>query len=350
VRARIWFLLLCIAALALAGGYIVWTRDSAAAGTIVTEPSTPNASATSPGSAARRETASLPEVEAHPFALYRDTSLGDAHGRVVFRALDAPLQRTTDLSCERVHFAAGHGVCLRAQRGFVTRYDAITFDASLGDEHTIVLAGVPSRVRVSPDGARAGITVFVAGDSYAPGRFSTRTTIIDVSAGTTIADLEQFTVRRDGVAFRSVDFNFWGLTFANKAKAYATLGTGGHTYLVEVDVDGKHATVLHENVECPSLSPDGTRVAFKKRSTDASRLAWRLHTLVLATGAETALAETRTVDDQPEWRDNSLVTYALPNDSKPGSTDVWGVSADGTGEPTKIFSAAWSPAFVASGK
>ena len=56
---------------------------------------------------------------------------------------------------------------------------------------------------------------------------------------------------------------------------------------------------MRENVECPSLSPDGTRVAFKKKVGDG---VWRLSVLDLETLKETELAETRSVDDQALWQ------------------------------------------------
>ena len=58
--------------------------------------------------------------------------------------------------------------------------------------------------------------------------------------------------------------------------------------------------MIAEDVECPSLSPDETRVAFKRRQGDN----WRLHVLDLDTGREYPLAETRSVDDQVEWLDD----------------------------------------------
>ena len=73
---------------------------------------------------------------------------------------------------------------------------------------------------------------------------------------------------------------------------YATLATGGKTYLIEGSVAGRTATVIHENVECPSLSPDGTRVAYKKLMPGGVGQ-WRFHVLDLATMTETPLAETR---------------------------------------------------------
>lgn len=283
------------------------------------------------------------KVHAPPPVLFRDTSLGATHGRLVkaFLGQDAKRWETSAISCERVHFAAGHGVCLTAKRGFVTAYGAFSFDDTLTPRHQFALAGVPSRVRVSPNGSRAGITVFVSGDSYAPGSFSTRTIIIDTASGESLGDLEQYAVLRDDQPFKAIDFNFWGVTFATEDRIYATLGTGGQTYLVEAEVAAKRARVLRENVECPSLSPDGSRIAFKKRMP-GPRLLWRLHVLDLRSGMETPLAETRSVDDQAEWLDANAVSYALPSEGKPGSTDVWSVPANGSGAPTQVLTGAWS--------
>ena len=74
---------------------------------------------------------------------------------------------------------------------------------------------------------------------------------------------------------------------------------------------------------------------------------WRLAVLDLRTGQESLLAETRSVDDQVEWLDNNRLLYAL---SWPGSeattSDVWLVSADGTGAPAVFIPEASSPAVV----
>jgi hypothetical protein len=280
--------------------------------------------------------------------LFRDTSLGANHGRLVSEWVDGASSRgqLTPLRCERVHFASGRGVCLTAERGFTTTYGAAVFDSEFRILSQFPLAGVPSRVRVSPDGHRAAITVFVSGDSYAPGSFSTRTTVLDTLTGESLFDLEQMHVERDGAPFKAIDFNFWGVTFESAARFYATLATGGRIYLVVGNVDTRQATVMRETVECPSLSPDGTRVAFKKRTQSGGRLAWRIHVMDLVTGAETPLGETRSVDDQVEWVDAARVAYGLPSESRPESTDVWTVPADGTGAPSLLRAGAWSPVVV----
>src|SRR5690606_5920120 len=124
--------------------------------------------------------------------------------------------------------------------------------------------------------------------------------VIDTRTSEVLADLEDFTVLRDGVPFRRVDFNFWGTTFAADGRTfYATLGTGGTTYLLQGDLQASLARVIHTQVECPSLSPDGTRLAYKQAVGDGT---WRVAILDLATMVSTVVTgETRNVDDQIEW-------------------------------------------------
>jgi hypothetical protein len=306
--------------------------------------------ARTPGGAplATSATAAAAALRQRPHMMFRHTGLGEAYGRAVLAPLDSPngSRVPTPLACDRVHYAAGRGVCLSADRGVVTTYQAITFDETFTARHSLPLPGVPSRVQVAPDGTRAGITVFVSGDSYASGTFSTRTFIVEVVTGQVLGNLEEFAVTRDGRPFKAADFNFWGVTFADADRFYATLATGGRTYLVEGEVGARRARTLREGVECPSLSPDGTRVAFKKRVRDGVRLTWRIGVLDLASLRETLVAETRSVDDQAEWLDNDHVVYGLPSTTTPGSSDVWAAPADGSGAPQVVAADAWSPAIV----
>jgi Tol biopolymer transport system component len=199
---------------------------------------------------------------------------------------------------------------------------------------------VPSRARVSPDGRYGAVTLFVSGHSYATaGSFSTQTTIIDLARGRKIADLEDFVVTRGGRRVTAIDRNVWGITFARDSdRFYATLATGGKTYLVEGSISARSAHVIHENVECPSLSPDGARVAYKKRGP-SSKEPWRVTVLDLATMRETPLAEARSVDDQVEWLDNDRVLYGVDG-------GVWTARADGGGQSTLFIAGADSPAVV----
>lgn len=327
------FFLLCAVVAGMVAGYVAWRR---------TPPS-----ADGPAAVVPVDRAALTAAMRQPFLLFRNTDLGPQHGVVFLSPSGEPDRRyATPLNCERVHYAAGHGVCLVAARGATTRYRAITFDDAFNEQHSLALAGVPSRVRVSPDGRRAGITVFVTGDSYAtPGNFSTRSAIVDLQTGAELSQLEDYAITRDGQRFKEVDFNFWGVTFADQRRFYATLGTAGRTFLVSADADARTGHVVHEGVECPSLSPDGRRIAFKKRETKDSRLIYRITVLDVATAQVLSLTEARSVDDQVEWIDDSTIVYGLPEESRPGSTTLWTVAADGRGTPRRLADG-WSPAAV----
>ena len=258
----------------------------------------------------------------------------------------APLDRVESkpayqpLSCDRVYFAGGRGLCVASGNGITTGSTAKVLSADLRVEHELDVAGTPSRARVSQDGRYGSVTMFVAGHSYATGTFSTQTTLIDLASGESLGDLEQFTVTNDGRQVTAVDANYWGVTFGREDSDlfYATLATGGKTYLIEGSVSGRTAHVIHENVECPSLSPDGTRVVYKRR-TGVDKRPWRLTVLDLSTMRETPLAEMRSVDDQAEWLDDGTVLYGVDD-------QVWAVPADGGGQPRRFVAAADSPAVV----
>jgi Tol biopolymer transport system component len=143
--------------------------------------------------------------------------------------------------------------------------------------------------------------------------------------------------------FQAPEFNFWGVTFAQDSNLfYATLRNGNTTYLVQGDIVARKLTVLHENVECPSLSPDGTRIAFKKRVAHR----WQLTALDLATMEETELAEKVSIDDQVEWLDDERILYHKTDYDPPKLVSVFVVPADGSGEPEIFMPNAISPVVV----
>jgi len=228
-------------------------------------------------------------------------------------------------TCARVAFGAGEGLCLDS---LGTSMSVNVLDRRLNVVHQIQLAGVPSRARISPDGRWGGVTSFVVGHAYAaPGTFSTATTIIDMRTGKAVADLEKdFTVTNGGKVADERNRNFWGLTFAADGDTfYATLASGAKTWLIKGSISKRRAQTIHENVECPSLSPDGTRIGYKK-AISHNPTKWRFTVLDLATGKETPLSETRSVDDQLAWLDDGHLLYS-------DGDRTWVVSADGSGRP-----------------
>ncbi|MFF2205938.1 TolB family protein [Streptomyces sp. NPDC058145] len=247
------------------------------------------------------------------------------------------------VKCLRFHAAAGTGICLQAVHGTLRdTYRAVVLDAHLHARHRFPAAGIPTRARVSPSGHLVAWTVFVNGDSYAGTNFSTRTSIVDTRTWTIDDNLETFRVIKDGRTYRAADTNVWGVTFADDTRFYATLATGGHTYLVRGSIAARTLTTVHANVECPSLSPDGTRIAYKKRVRGASPDApWRLYVLNLRTLKETATAERRNIDDQALWADDSTLVYAIPGNY---GSDLWTVPADGTGTASRLMTSAVAPA------
>jgi WD40-like Beta Propeller Repeat len=253
--------------------------------------------------------------------------------------------------CLRFHAAAGTGICLQAVHGKLTdSYRAVVLDAHLRERRHFPLGGIPTRARVSPSGRMVAWTVFVSGDSYAGSAFSTRTSVLDTRTWTLQDNLERYRVVRDGRPYHAADINIWGATFADDGHFFATVATHGKTYLargdVEVrgDVAARTLRTVRENVECPSLSPDGTRIAFKKRVPGLPADApWRLYVLDLRTMRETPLAERRSVDDQAVWTDDRTLVYALPGDY---GADLWTVPAGGGGTPRRLMNSALAPAVV----
>ncbi|MGW2839490.1 TolB family protein [Streptomyces sp. NPDC001493] len=280
--------------------------------------------------------------------VFRNMAWGPHRDELTTVPVAAPTGARTasGVKCLRFFAASGTGVCLQAVHGALQdTYRATILDRSLKEKAHYPVPGIPSRARVSPSGRLATWTAFVGGDSYAGTNFSTRAAILDTRTGELVPSLEEFAVRKDGRAYRAADVNFWGVTFAaDDRHFYATLATKGVTYLVRGDLQERTLTTLRTNVECPSLSPDGTRIAYKSRDAGLPADApWRLHVLDLSTLADHPLAETRSVDDQAVWKDDTTVTYALPGDF---GADLYEVPADGSGRPHPVLTAAVSPAYL----
>ncbi|MFI6115858.1 TolB family protein [Kitasatospora sp. NPDC051164] len=279
--------------------------------------------------------------------LFRNMAWGPHRDEITTVPADRPdgPRTASGVQCLRFHAAAGTGICLQAQHGALEdTYRAVILDDHLRERRSFPAAGIPTRSRVSPSGHLAAWTVFVSGDSYAGSDFSTRTSIVDVRDWNLRENLEDFAVILDGHPYQAHDTNIWGVTFADDNTFYATVASSGQTHLVRGDLTARTLTALHDNVECPSLSPDGTRIAYKKRvpglPVDAP---WRLYVLDLATMTETATAEQRNIDDQALWDGNGTLVYALPGDY---GADLWTVPADGSGSPQSLTKAAVAPAYL----
>lgn len=302
-----------------------------------------------PAAADRKAPQILAALPARPQLMFVSVASDDSHQHLAVASLESLEggRYVTPLSCDRVYFAGSRGICLATEAsGNSAIHFGRIFDDRFQPTSRVPLTGPPSRVRISSDGRRAAATVFESGHSYAQEGFSTKTTVIDLDDGRILCDLEEFAVWKDGRRIHEKDFNFWGLTFARDGNAfYATLETGGVSYLVKGDIDRREIHVVRAGVECPSLSPDGAKLVFKKRLGSRSRGWWQLARFDVATDEEQVLdKETRSVDDQVEWLDNQTVMYHLTGSGS--AADLWAMSVDGASAPRLLLRDAYSPAVV----
>lgn len=314
-----------------------------------------------------RASASLAQAEITPLPMAKPSDLeaiqdlphivylrqvSQHYGDVTVASIDgsSPKSVQTSLKCDRIYYAADNGICLlydtstAAQNPLAHIPAWVTlFGPDFKPRHQFTIDGSPSRARVSPDGKYAAFTLFVTGHSYNDVNMSTATILLDTATGANLGNLEEFQTWKDGQLFQAPQFNFWGVTFAQDSnRFYATLRNSNTTYLVQGDVVARKLTVLHEGVECPSLSPDGTRIAFKKRTGDR----WQLTVLDLATMREIPLSEKDDIDDQVEWLDNQHILYQKAEHVSPNFLSVFVVPADGSGEPKVFIQNATSPVVI----
>ena len=297
-------------------------------------------------------TVGLADIEAGPRIVFRDNAR--AHfGVLAMAALRDPSgpRAVTTTRCARSYAAMHRGtaetLCLSLNPHTI-EYQTDVLDDQRRPVQSLPLEGIPSRARLSRDGTLAATTAFTAaGDSYVTKNFTARTYITTVGRPHSSVDLERFRLTVDGRRVAPIDRNYWGVTFsADDNRFYATVAFGGRTWLVRGDLHARTVTTVHENVECPSLSPDGRTLVYKKRY-DANRQHWRLTAVDLRSQRETPLAETRSIDDQVEWLDDAHVMYEVPRSgTDAGRSDVWTVPADGTGHATLLIPLASSPAVV----
>jgi hypothetical protein len=245
------------------------------------------------------------------------------------------------LRCERASYAGGRGICLSRHGGEEAESEVEIFDSKFHVGRRFEVEGAPSRAGVSPDGRYAAVTTFEAseeeeGSSEGP---YTETRIFDLETGKEVADLEDLQLTKDGKPFARDDLHISAVTFAHDDDHFfASLGSAeANSYLLEGSLRDRKLKVIAEGVDSPSLSPDGTHIAFRRLVGGDGN--WRLFVIDLRTRKATRLAGNDPIDDQAEWLDDRRVVYV--NDNK-----LWVVAADGSGQPRQILSYAYSPTVI----
>ena len=245
------------------------------------------------------------------------------------------------LRCERASYAGGRGICLVRLGGEEAESEVEIFDSKFHVSRRFEVEGAPSRARVSPDGRYAAITMFEAseeeeGSSEGP---YTETTIVDLENGKEVADLEKLSLTKDGKPFPRDDLHISAVTFADDDDHFfASLGSAEATsYLLEGSLRDRKLNVIAKGVDSPSLSPDGTHIAFRRLVGGDGN--WRLFVMDLRTKKAIRLAGDDPIDDQAEWLDDARVVYV--NDNK-----LWVVAADGNGRPRELLSYVYSPTVI----
>ena len=347
-RGRILVAVLVVLACGAAGaGYLTWLR--AGDGTTVNQP-LPDllADARVPTSSTLDRDAAdpVPLGETGPQLVYISRA-ADHYGKVVV-ASGSPLKALpVDLACDRIHVGPTRALCMEPGASIGATANGVVTDRAFAPRIEFGLPGVPSRARLSPDGKYAAYTLFVTGHTYiGGGEFSTFAAIVDLKRGQQ-KTLEEFHVLKDGKPFLPENRNFWGVTFgADSNDFYATMKSGETTYLVKGDLAEQTIKVVTENAECPSWSPDNSKIVFKVPVNGE----YHLVLFDPATGTRRKLEAAGVVDDQIEWLDDDTILYAvLRTNSKDQRTgDIWSLDLAEGATPQLLVADAESPAVVRS--
>ncbi len=270
-----------------------------------------------------------------------------------------PLSRSpTALNCDRVHTTpTGEVLCFskaalgKPAPGANTALFVFAQDLSAVGHHVNVTAGRPSRARISLDGRFSASSEFTSGHSYTGvggSTFSTATVIASNDGDRRGDNIQEWVLLDAGKPVTAVDLNLWGVTFdpVNSDRFFVTAYFAGKPYLAEGNIKARRMAVVRPDMECPSFSPDGKRLAFKKRT---SVTGWSPAILDLATMQETVYDVGNSVDDQIEWLDVRTLIYEVVNQPLVGrpSNDLMTLDvSEARPKPQLWLEDARSPTFV----
>lgn len=254
-------------------------------------------------------------------------------------------------TCDRAHASAGMALCLEPQDGLIPTWNArvLDFTDESLPEIASEIAARPSRARVDPRGSRVVWTSFVTGHDYlSAGEFATETRYIDFSRDGVTYTADQIRAAEVPERFNAQDGNWWGVTFdpSSEDHVYLTFGHGEETEVVRSDQRRVRFESAFDNASCPSQSPDGDSMVFK-RAIEGEDAPLSLVLRGLNTGDERVLNEDRFVDDQVEWLDNDTITYGLIREDSADTQpeyDIWSLDiTDPDSEPELLVPFADSP-------
>ncbi len=332
--------------------------------TIVSLLATLRAPATQPGPSADVRSSQSPRP---PFVMFRTLAPPEGHGRVATLSLatrDATRQ-VGGLSCLRLHYAGGRGLCLVQETAEnPPTYAAFVFDESLTRGVRFALSGVPTRVRVAPNGRRAAITTYEEEERPEGERLATHSIIVDLQSGQVLADLREFRLELGAFAAvpglspvssavagradveapigaKAEPLDFSSVAFEpDSDRFFATLTTSSERFLVAGSVDQRALRIIRPGIASEGLSPDGRHLAIKRLIDE--RGAWQLGVIDVQSWNERDLRQgSSSVDDQVEWWDDRHVLY---HDMDGDTTSVWILPVDGVNGPRVAIKDAYSAA------
>ncbi|MCG2798118.1 MAG: hypothetical protein L6367_06200 [Cellulomonas sp.] len=292
----------------------------------------------------------LDAVLTGPHILFRSTLPGAGYGLVAAVSLTDPggSRAFTTVACDRVTRAGDSTVCLRTVRGVATTYEAERLDAQWTAVQTWPLSGIPSSTRSSPDGSLVATTAYVADHCSTQIAPPTETRIRSTD-GTDLGNLETWTLLVDGAPFTAVDRNFWDVSFVDEDTFYVTVGaqSAGTTWIATGTVSTRTIETVRAGGESPSVSPDGSKVAYTTTTDEGGQSVQVYAVLDVESGTQTLYPATAGGDDQVEWLDDTTILYGMPRTDEPGTTDVWALdlSTDGA-QPRVLIPGASAPTVV----